>query len=86
MYVPYQPDGSRRPTDRVQGQQGENGQTQNQQGQMTPNTSGGSSSVPVGDALPEYQRAAGEALDRSTIPPHMKGYVRDYFSELDPSR
>ena len=36
--------------------------------------------------LPRYERAAGEALDQSAIPPHLKDYVRDYFSNLEPKR
>jgi hypothetical protein len=33
-----------------------------------------------------YRDAAGEALDRSAIPPHLKNYVRDYFQELAPDQ
>jgi len=40
--------------------------------------------VPYQEVYDEYARAAGEALDRGYIPPHLKSYVRDYFSELEP--
>jgi hypothetical protein len=42
--------------------------------------------VPYEDVIGEYSDAASEALDRSAIPPHLKGYVRDYFSELAPEQ
>jgi hypothetical protein len=42
--------------------------------------------VPYEQQLPQYQRAAGEAIDQSAIPPHLKDYVRDYFSNLEPKR
>jgi len=45
-----------------------------------------SSMVPYEQVLPQYQRSAGEALDQSAIPPHLKDYVRDYFSQLEPNR
>jgi hypothetical protein len=44
------------------------------------------SQVPYSQVLPQYQRSAGEALDQSAIPPHLKDYVRDYFSQLEPKR
>jgi hypothetical protein len=36
--------------------------------------------------LPEYRDAASQALDQSAIPPHMKDYVRDYFTQLEPGK
>jgi hypothetical protein len=40
--------------------------------------------VPYEQVYPEYARSASEALDRGYIPPHLKNYVRDYFSRLEP--
>jgi hypothetical protein len=59
------------------GQPGEQGNVQGQQGS-------GGQMVPYEQVFGEYNDAAGEALDRSAIPPHLKGYVRDYFGELAP--
>ncbi|MGQ9546985.1 MAG: hypothetical protein ACUVWS_00005, partial [Roseiflexus sp.] len=84
VYQPFTPDGQPRDTERIQGQQGEGGQTQSQQGQM--NVPGGVSPLqtPYQQVLRDYQQAAGEALEQSAIPPHLKDYVRDYFSRLEP--
>ncbi|NWG21029.1 MAG: hypothetical protein HXY39_11995 [Chloroflexi bacterium] len=86
IYQPYTPDGQPRDVERIQGQESQSGQTQVQQGQA--NVPGGvnASQVPFQQVLPEYQRAAGEALDQSAIPPHLKDYVRDYFSRLEPGQ
>ena len=40
--------------------------------------------VPYEEVYPEYSESASEALDRGYIPPHLKDYVRDYFSQLEP--
>ncbi len=84
VYQPFTPDGQPRDIERIQGQEGAGGQTQVQQGQL--NVPGGASPLqtPYQQVLREYQRAAGEALDQSAIPPHLKDYVRDYFSRLEP--
>jgi hypothetical protein len=42
--------------------------------------------VPYQQVLPQYEQAASEALDQSAIPPHLKDYVRDYFSQLEPGQ
>jgi hypothetical protein len=42
--------------------------------------------VPYEEVYGDYSDAASEALDRSAIPPHLKGYVRDYFGELAPDQ
>ncbi|KPV48810.1 hypothetical protein SE17_36055 [Kouleothrix aurantiaca] len=68
------------------GQQGQGGSTQVQQGQTNLPGAAGPAQVPYQENLPAYQRAAGEALDQSDIPPHLKDYVRDYFSNLEPKR
>jgi hypothetical protein len=70
----------------VQGQQGQGGTTQQQQGQSALPGVNNPSVVPYEQVYPEYSRAASEALDQGYIPPHLKDYVRDYFSQLEPNR
>ncbi|MDW8144715.1 MAG: hypothetical protein RMJ48_00195 [Roseiflexaceae bacterium] len=84
VYQPFTPDGQPRDIERIQGQEGAGGQTQIQQGQLNAPGSVSPLQTPYQQVLREYQRAAGEALDRSAIPPHLKDYVRDYFSRLEP--
>ncbi len=72
-------------SENVQGQQGSGGQTQVKPGQYAPGASN-PSLVPYDQVYGEYRDAAGDALDRSAIPPHLKGYVRDYFGELAPGQ
>jgi hypothetical protein len=42
--------------------------------------------VPYEQVFPSYADAASEALDRGYIPPHLKDFVRRYFSELEPAQ
>lgn len=42
------------------------------------------SSVPYSQVYGDYRDAAYEALDSDYIPLGLKGYVRDYFSSLEP--
>ncbi len=70
----------------MQGQLGANGETQVQQGQSNLPGANNPSLVPYEQVLPQYRRAAGEAVDQSAIPSHLKDYVRDYFSRLEPNR
>lgn len=85
MYQPYKASGQKGQTDSVQGQQGQQGQTEVQQGQNELPGANNASVVPYQQIFPEYKRAAGEALDRSSVPPHLKEYVRNYFSQLEPA-
>ena len=85
VYQPYQPSGQPGQQEQVQGQQGEGGSDQVRPGQFGPGAANGAQ-VPYEQVYGDYNDAAGEALDRSAIPPHLKGYVRDYFSELSPSQ
>jgi hypothetical protein len=84
VYQPFTPDGQPRDVERIQGQEGAGGQTQIQQGQSNAPGSVNPLQTPYQQVLQDYQRAAGEALDQSAIPPHLKDYVRDYFSRLEP--
>jgi hypothetical protein len=68
----------------VQGQQGQGGTTQTQQGQGNLPGANNQSVVPYEQVFPEYAQSASEALDRGYIPPHLKDFVRRYFSELEP--
>jgi hypothetical protein len=86
VYRPYNPDTQQGRPDTVQGQQGQGGETQVQQGQSNLPGASNPAQVPYQQQLPQYQRAAGEALDQSAIPPHLKDYVRDYFSNLEPKQ
>jgi hypothetical protein len=85
VYQPYKPSGQNGQGEQVNGQVGENGNEQVRPGQYGPGASNGSQ-VPYEQVYGEYSDAASEALDRSAIPPHLKGYVRDYFSELSPNQ
>jgi hypothetical protein len=40
--------------------------------------------VPYRDVYQDYAAAAAEAVDRERIPPELRNYVRDYFSQLAP--
>ena len=86
VYQPYTPNAKPGDPSYVQGQQSGNGQTQVQQGQSAMPGVANGAQVPYSQVLPDYQRSAGEALDQSAIPPHLKNYVRDYFSQLEPQR
>jgi hypothetical protein len=68
----------------VQGQQGQTGSEQVQQGQTNLPGANSSSQVPYEQVLPQYRDAASQALDQSAIPPPLKDYVRDYFTQLEP--
>jgi hypothetical protein len=86
VYQPYNPNNQPGTPDVVQGQQGPGGESQVQQGQGNLPGANNPSLVPYQQVLPQYQQSAGEALDQSAIPPHLKNYVRDYFSQLEPAR
>jgi hypothetical protein len=86
VYQPYDPNGQQARPEAVQGQQGSGGDVQTQQGQSNLPGASSPAQVPYQQQLPQYQRAAGEALDQSAIPPHLKDYVRDYFSNLEPKQ
>ena len=49
-----------------------------------PAPTGGTSNVPYREVYAEYAERASSALEGSYIPLGMKGYVRDYFSSLEP--
>lgn len=85
VYQPYKPSGQTGKSGNVTGQQGQGGQEQVRPGQYAP---GGNnpSLVPYEQVYGQYRDAASEALDRSAIPPHLKGYVRDYFGQLAPEK
>mgnify|MGYP005842156501 CR=1 FL=1 len=84
VYQPYRPAGQQGTPDFVQGQQGQGGSSQTQTGQDTLPGVSNPSMVPYQQVFPEYAEAASEALDRGYIPPHLKEFVRDYFSRLEP--
>lgn len=84
VYQPYRPSGQQGTPDFVQGQQGQGGSSQTQTGQDTLPGVSNPSMVPYQQVFPEYAEAASEALDRGYIPPHLKEFVRDYFSRLEP--
>ncbi len=83
VYQPFKPSGQTGESESVQGQQGQGGETQVQPGQFGQGANN-PSLVPYEQVYGDYSDAASEALDRSAIPPHLKGYVRDYFGELAP--
>ncbi|HZB95828.1 MAG TPA: hypothetical protein VE268_07700, partial [Herpetosiphonaceae bacterium] len=85
VYQPFKPSGQTGKSETVQGQQGSGGQTQVNPGQYGPGANN-PSLVPYEQVYGQYRDAAGEALDQSAIPPHLKGYVRDYFSQLSPDK
>jgi hypothetical protein len=39
--------------------------------------------VPYQQVYPQYRQQATEALERGAVPPHLRDYVRDYFTSLD---
>ncbi len=84
VYQPYNPSTQTGERDFIQGQQGEGGQTQQREGEQALPGAVNPSLVPYEQIFPEYARSASEALDRGYIPPHLKEYVRDYFSQLEP--
>jgi hypothetical protein len=42
------------------------------------------SQVPYADVYGNYRDAANQALDEGYIPLGMRGFIRDYFSSLEP--
>lgn len=44
----------------------------------------GASDVTLGEAFPEYRRAAEDSIDRERIPPAMRETVRRYFNSIHP--
>lgn len=69
--------------DFVAGQETDQGQTivreeQSPQGNVNP------ALVPYRDVYQNYADAAAETMEREQIPAEWQGYVRDYFSELEP--
>jgi hypothetical protein len=84
VYQPYKPSGEQGERELIQGQQGEGGQVETRQGDANLPGINNPSLVPYEEVLPEYSESASEALDRGYIPPHLKTYVRDYFSRLEP--
>jgi hypothetical protein len=84
VYQPFDPSGERGEREVIEGQQGEGGEVQSQQGDANLPGLNNPSVVPYEQVLPEYSQSASEALDRGYIPPHLKNYVRDYFSQLEP--
>ncbi len=84
VYQPFRPNSQPGDPDFVQGQHGEGGDVQRRESEsMLPGVNN-PSLVPYEEVYPEYSRSASEALERGYIPPHMKDYVRDYFSQLEP--
>lgn len=45
---------------------------------------GGAPSVPYDQVYQHYLAAVQQALDNGSIPPELRDYIRDYFSNLDP--
>jgi hypothetical protein len=86
VYQPFEPLGEPGDPEFVPGQPGEGGQEQTRLEQSTLPGATNPSLVPYEQVYPEYSRSASEALDRGYIPPHLKDYVRDYFSRLEPGR
>jgi hypothetical protein len=84
VYQPFKPSGEQGEREFIEGQQGEGGETQSQQGDANLPGVNNPSLVPYEEVFPEYSESASEALDRGYIPPHLKDYVRDYFSQLEP--
>ncbi len=64
------------------------GSLQNRQGgeylflQSSPTT--GASRLPYSSAYPRYRRAAERSVERSQIPTHLRGMIRDYFDVINP--
>jgi hypothetical protein len=44
----------------------------------------GQALLPYSQVYQEYLDAANQAMERSYVPPGLKDYVRDYFSQLEP--
>lgn len=86
VYQPFTPSGATGNTDFVPGQTGSGGQVQTQPGQNNQPGASGPVTVPYEQIYPEYSQTASEALERGYIPPHLKDFVRRYFSQLEPSQ
>lgn len=68
--------------DVVQGAQGGEGTDVERQRRDPGVGTGGDAVVPLRDALPTYRDAAAQALEQEYIPGGLRGYVRDYFTQL----
>lgn len=84
IYQPFTPGKQPGKQEQATGQQGSSGQTQVSPGQYAPGQSN-QVLVPYQQVYNDYHNAAEQALDSSAIPPHLKGYVRDYFTQLNPA-
>jgi hypothetical protein len=84
IYVPWE----RRPGDGEQlsipGQDTGQGETQIRERENPLPGAPGQALVPYQQVYHEYLDAANQTMERSYIPPGLKGYVRDYFSQLEP--
>ncbi len=83
IYQPFTPSNQQGKQEQAAGQQGSAGQTQVSAGQYAPGQNN-QALVPYQQVYNDYHNAAEQALDSSAIPPHLKGYVRDYFTQLNP--
>ena len=68
----------------IPGQENEGGETQVREREDPLPGSTGPALVPYDEVYYEYLDAANRAMDQTFIPPELKDYVRDYFSQLEP--
>ncbi len=68
----------------VSGQQGQDGQTQTQQGKSPQPGTRGPALVPYSQVYRQYAQIAGQTMERTYIPSGLQDYVKEYFSALEP--
>ncbi len=85
VYVPREkPGGSSNEELYVPGQDTDQGETQSSE---KPDPLGGLNNpalVPYNEVFQQYHDAASQAIDQSAIPPGLKDYIREYFTQLEP--
>lgn len=84
VYVPW----DRRPETGeesfIAGQETGQGETQIRQQRNPLPGLDSSTLVPYQDVYADYANTASQTIERSTIPPGLRDYVRDYFIQLEP--
>ncbi len=70
----------------VGGQQGADGQTQTQQGKSPLPGTNSPAVVPYTQVYRQYAQIAGQTMERTYIPSGLQNFVKEYFSELEPTQ
>ncbi len=82
VFTPFRAGQGRAET--VTGQQGQQGETNTQEGKSPLPGTNNPALVPYDQVFQQYAETAGQTMERSYIPSGLKDYVKEYFSGLEP--